>query len=190
MNPSKTVFLKKEGMKIGFGAIGKGYAAVRAKIVMQKMGVESGLVNAAGDLLCWGQPLADEPWTVKISDPENPRRALAEFDIPPGSVVTSGGYEKYALVNGKKYSHIIDPRTGMPVEGLKSVSIICPNPELGDALATAVTVLGQEQGLALIDQLAGVECLIVNNDNELINSAYSASTAAIANNVPRRRNAN
>ncbi|MEZ4955998.1 MAG: FAD:protein FMN transferase [Saprospiraceae bacterium] len=166
----RTVFLKEKGMKIGFGAIGKGYAAVRAKMVMQNIGVESGLVNAAGDLLCWGQPLADKPWSVKISDPEAPERALAEFSIPHGSVVTSGGYEKFALVNGKKYSHIIDPRTGWPVEGLKSVSIICPNPELGDALATAVTVLGQEEGLALISQLKGVECLLVNNNNELIYS--------------------
>ena len=166
----QTVFLKEKGMKIGFGAIGKGYAAVRAKVAMQNLGVESGLVNASGDLLCWGQPLADKPWTVKISDPENPDRALVEFNIPNGSVVTSGGYEKYALIDGKKYSHIIDPRTGLPVEGLKSVSIICPNPELGDALATAVTVLGQEEGLALIYQMKGVECLLINNNNETIYS--------------------
>ena len=166
----QTVFLKEKGMKIGFGAIGKGYAAVRAKMAMQKTGIESGLVNAAGDLLCWGQPLADKPWEVKISDPENPKIALAEFEIPSGSVVTSGGYEKYALINGKKYSHIIDPRTGWPVEGLRSVSIICPNPELGDALATAVTVLGQKEGLALINQMKGVECLLINDKNELIYS--------------------
>ncbi|MEO1257783.1 MAG: FAD:protein FMN transferase [Bacteroidota bacterium] len=166
----QTVFLKEKGMKIGFGAIGKGYAAVRAKLVMRQLGIESGLVNAAGDLLCWGRPLANKPWTVKISDPEAPEKPLAEFSIPHGSVVTSGGYEKYAFIDGKKYSHIIDPRTGWPVEGLKSVSIICPNPELGDALATAVTVLGQDAGLALINRLKGVECLLVNNENELIYS--------------------
>lgn len=163
----QTVLLAKKGMKIGFGAIGKGYAAMRARIVMGEMGIEHGLVNAAGDLLCWGQPMKKELWDIKIPDPDNLDFVLATLKIPNGSVVTSGGYEKYALINGKRYSHIIDPRTGEPAEGLKSVSIVCPNPELGDALATTVTVLGEEEGLALINRLKGIECLLVNYQGEV-----------------------
>lgn len=163
----QTVLLAKKGMKIGFGAIGKGYAAMRARIVMGDLGIEHGLVNASGDLLCWGQPMKKDLWKIKIPNPDNPDFELATLRIPNGSVVTSGGYEKYALINGKRYSHIIDPRTGTPAEGLKSVSIVCPNPELGDALATTVTVLGEEAGLALINRLKGIECLIVNYEGKV-----------------------
>lgn len=162
-----SVLLLKKGMKIGFGAIGKGYAAMSASVIMRAMGIENGLVNASGDLLCWGKPMEKEQWEIKIPDPENPSYVLATLNIPNGSVVTSGGYEKYALINGKRYSHIIDPRTGTPAEGLKSVSIVCPNPELGDALATTVSVLGEKEGLALINRLKGIECLIVNQNGDI-----------------------
>lgn len=163
----QSVLLTKKGMKIGFGAIGKGYAALRASVVMRQMGIENGVVNASGDLMCWGKPMEKDQWEIKIPDPENPSFVLATLNIPNGSVVTSGGYEKYALINGKRYSHIIDPRTGVPAEGLKSVSIVCPNPELGDALATTVTVLGEIEGLALINRLNGIECVIVNHKGEI-----------------------
>ena len=163
----QTVLLAKKGMKIGFGAIGKGYAAMRARVIMGQMGIENGLVNASGDLLCWGQPMNKNHWTIKIPDPEKTDMVLASLNIPNGSVVTSGGYEKYALINGKRYSHIIDPRTGAPAAGVKSVSIVCPNPELGDALATTVTVLGEVAGLALINRLKGIECLLVNHQGEI-----------------------
>lgn len=163
---AQTVFLKKPGMKIGFGGIGKGYAAFRAKIVMEKMGLKSGLINAAGDLMCWGSPPQGGDWEIHIPDPHDRNKPLQSFHIPNGSVVTSGNYENYTLVNGKRLSHIIDPRTGRPVEALKCVSVICPNPELGDALATAISVLGTEHGLALIDQLQGVECLVIDQDNQ------------------------
>jgi thiamine biosynthesis lipoprotein len=146
----QTVFLAKKGMKIGFGAIGKGYAALLAKIAMEKEGIQNGLVNASGDLLCWGKPIDDKPWNIKIQHPEKRDLVLADLHFENGSVVTSGGYENFALIKGKKYSHIIDPRTGFTVEGLKSVSVVCPNPELGDALATALSVMGAEKGIELI----------------------------------------
>jgi thiamine biosynthesis lipoprotein len=164
---NQSVFLREKGMKIGFGAIGKGYAALRAKMVMVQMGIDSGLVNASGDLMCWGSPLGKDLWEIKIPSPENRDFVLATLNIPHGSVVTSGGYEKFTMIEGKRYSHIIDPRTGFPVEGLKSVSIVCPNPELGDALATSVSVLGLEKGLNLINRMKGIECLLVDNDNQV-----------------------
>ena len=165
-----TVFLKVEGMKIGFGAIGKGYAANRAKAVMVSMGIENGLVNAGGDLLCWGSQENGEPWQVGIADPSDKTKIFSWLPVHDMAVVTSGNYEKFALIEGQRYAHIIDPRTGYPVQGITSVTIVCPDAELADGLATAVFVLGEKEGLHLINQLKGIECLMVNDQNELIHS--------------------
>ena len=86
------------------------------------------------------------------------------------AVATSGNYEKYVMINGKKYSHTIDPRTGLPVSGIKSVTIISPNAEICDAMATPVMVMGIEKGLYLINQLRQVECVIVDDDNNIFTS--------------------
>ncbi|MCB9040089.1 MAG: FAD:protein FMN transferase [Lewinellaceae bacterium] len=171
LNPQKhTVFLKEEGMRIGFGAIGKGYAANRARAVMQAMGIANGLVNASGDLTCWGKQEDGRDWGIAIADPDDKMRAIAWLPIGEGAVVTSGDYEKFLMVDGKRYAHIIDPRTGYPTTGIKSATIVCPDAELADALATSVFVLGKERGLALINQLKGIECLIITEDNELLAS--------------------
>ena len=160
-----TVFLHKPGMKIGFGGIGKGYAAFMTKVVMEKMGIKSGLINAAGDLMAWGSPPGQDHWDVRIPNPEDRSRSLVAFNLPYGSVVTSGNYENYTIIDGKRLSHIVDPRTGRPVESLKCVSVVSPNPELADALATAISVMGVQDGLAMVNQMNGVECLIVDKSN-------------------------
>lgn len=166
-NHKHTVFLKAKGMKIGFGGIGKGYAAFRAHVVMQELGIESGLINASGDLMCWGNALANDTWSIQIPDPANRKQSLCQLNIPYGSVVTSGNYESYTIIDGKRYSHIVDPRTGKPVEAIKNVSVICPNPEFADAMATAISVLGKEQGLNLINRLNGIECIIIDQDDQV-----------------------
>jgi len=160
-----TVQLLDSGMKIGFGAIGKGYAANRAKVIMQSLGIENGLVNAGGDLICWGKD-QDQPWRIGIVDPTARDQALAWIGISDLAVVTSGDYERFVEIEGVRYGHIIDPRTGWPVRELASVSIFCPDAELADALATSVMVLGPEQGLALINQLNGIEALLVSHEGE------------------------
>jgi thiamine biosynthesis lipoprotein len=164
---TSSVFLQKAGMKIGFGAIGKGYAAYQAHQVMKEMGIESGMINASGDLMCWGKPPQEEAWSVKIPHPKDPKLSLAQFSLPYGAVVTSGNFEHYTIVDGKKLSHIIDPRTGRPVESVKQVSVVCPNPEFADALATALSVLGPEIGVQLVNQLYGVECLMIDLDDQI-----------------------
>ncbi len=167
LNPERgSVFLEAEGMMIGFGGIGKGYAAFRAHKVMADMGIKSGLINASGDLMAWGTPPQGGGWEVMVRDPEDRDIPLLQFEIPWGSVVTSGNYENYTLIDGRRLSHIVDPRTGWPVEALKCVSVICPNPELGDALATAISVMGAEKGLAMVNRLNGIECLIIDKDNQ------------------------
>lgn len=179
LNPEKrTVFLEQAGMQIGFGGIGKGYAAYRAKQVMERLGIENGLVNASGDLMAWGSPPQGGDWEVMVRDPENRDQPLLKFTIPNGSVVTSGNYENYTIIDGKRLSHIVDPRTGWPVEALKCVSVICPNPELADALATAISVMGVEDGLAMVNRLEGIECIIIDKDNQ---QYYSNHLKAFAN---------
>lgn len=166
----KTVFLKEKGMKIGFGAIGKGYAAQKAKEKMLSLGIDNGVVNAAGDLIAWGKDEHNKDFRVGIADPKHKDQVMSWLVVDNGAVVTSGDYERFALFNGKRYAHIIDPRTGYPTTGIKSVTIICSNPELADALSTSVFVLGQQAGLDLINQLKGIECLIITDNDELLTS--------------------
>ncbi len=165
-----TVFLKEKGMRIGFGGIGKGYAADQAKIILQKAGVASGIVNAAGDLVTWGTQPNGKPWTIAIADPDQINTPFSTLNISDMAIATSGNYVKYAVINGKKYSHTIDPKTGMPVHGIKSVSIICPNGEFADAMATPVTVMGIRVGLDMINQLNNVACIIVDDNNKVYTS--------------------
>lgn len=168
---NKTVFLKKEGMRIGFGAIGKGYAANKAMMVMKQLeGIKGGLVNASGDLIAWGESGKKNGWPIQISDPKDINKTLGWLNIQNSSIVTSGDYEKYFTNNGKRYAHIINPKTGLPTTGIKSVSIICADAELGDALATSVFVLGEVAGIHLINRLKNVEALIVNDEDDLISS--------------------
>lgn len=167
----QTVFLKNKGMRIGFGAIGKGYAANRAKELMSKMkGVKGGLVNASGDLIAWGVSTAKEGWMVNITNPKDKDVALGWLRINGLAVVTSGDYERFVKFDEKRYAHIIDPRTGYPTTGIKSVTLICPDAELADALATAVFVLGVKKGLGLVNQLQQTDCLIVTDEDEILTS--------------------
>ncbi len=169
---SLSVFLPEAGMRIGFGAIGKGYAANRARRRMKELGIANGVVNASGDLTAWGVQPDGLPWGVSIADPEDPQHEIATLRTQDGAIVTSGDYEKYAMIEGVRYAHIIDPRTGWPASGLKSVTILCPDAELADALATSVFVLGEEDGIALIDRLKNIECLLVTEGNRLVQSAH------------------
>lgn len=168
----QTIYLAKRGMAIGLGAIGKGYAANCARNVMQKMGIASGIVIAGGDLITWGSPEEGKQWPIGISNPSNPRQALAWLEVGEAAVVTSGNYEKFVMIEGKRYCHIINPATGYPVSGLQSVTIICPDAELADALSTSVFVMGKEKGLALINQLKGVECVIMDDTGRFITSDH------------------
>jgi len=166
----KTVFLKEKGMRIGFGGIGKGYAADKAKQLMQAAGVTSGVVNASGDLVTWGNAPGGGPWTVGIASPGESHLPFASMNVSNMAIATSGNYEKFITINGRRYSHTIDPRSGMPVTGIKSVSVICPSAELADALATPVMVMGCRAGLHLINQMKDIACIVIDEDNRLYTS--------------------
>lgn len=164
------VFLKEKGMRIGFGGIGKGYAADKAKFLLQQKGVQSGVINASGDLATWGTQPDGKPWTVGIANPYVRFQPFSYLEIGDMAIATSGNYEKYALINGKKYSHTIDPRTGLPVGGIKSVTVLCPSAELADALATPVMVMGVKAGLHLINQMKNVACIIIDDADKIYTS--------------------
>lgn len=166
----QTVFLKNKGMRIGFGAIGKGYAADKAKQLLISEGVNGGIINASGDLTTWGTQPDGSPWMVGITNPLNKNKVFSWFPLDNNAVVTSGNYEKFVEFNGKKYTHIIDPRTGWPVSGLTSVTIFAPKAELADALATSVFVMGRETGIDFINQLPGMECVIVDDNGKIFKS--------------------
>jgi len=163
-NKNSTVFLKLKGMKIGFGAIGKGYAADKVKTLLQKMGVKAGVINASGDMNTWGNQPDGKPWKVGITNPVNKKKVFAWFNLSDEAVVTSGNYEKYVKFNNVTYTHIIDPRTGYPAHGIFSATIFSKSAELSDALATSIFVMGVESGLYFINQLKGVECVIVDEN--------------------------
>lgn len=165
-----TVFLKEKGMRIGFGGIGKGYAAECARRLLRAQGVKSGIINAAGDLATWGNQPDGKPWTIGIADPNATNEAFSYMTISDLAVATSGNYEKYVMINGKRYSHTIDPKTGLPVSGIKSVTIICPNAEIADAMATPVMVMGVRAGLHLINQMQQIACIIVDDSNKVYTS--------------------
>jgi len=165
-----TVLLREKGMRIGFGGIGKGYAADKAKALLVRKGINSGIVNASGDLTVWGTQPNGKQWTIGIADPNAGREAFSSLELSNTSIATSGNYEKFAIVDGKKYSHTIDPKTGMPVTGIKSVTIIAPMAELADALATPVMIMGIKVGLHLINQLKNIACIIVDDDDNIYTS--------------------
>ncbi|WP_246222905.1 FAD:protein FMN transferase [Draconibacterium halophilum] len=160
---ASTVFLKKEGMKIGFGAIGKGYAADKAKALLMEKGVSAGIINASGDMNTWGKQPDGTYWKVAITNPMNKDKAFALLPIKNSAVVTSGDYEKFVKFNGIRYTHIIDPRTGYPAHGIISATVFAPKAELADALATSVFVMGIDVGLDRINQLPQIECIIIDD---------------------------
>lgn len=164
---NQTVFLKLTGMKIGFGAIGKGYAADKVRTMLKKNGVTAGIINASGDLTAWGHQPDGSDWMIGITNPLNKNKVFSWFPIVDAAVATSGNYEKFVEFDGVKYGHIIDPRTGYPATGLVSVTIFANSAELCDALATSIFITGTERGINIIDQIKGVECIVVDDKNKI-----------------------
>ena len=167
----RTVFLKRKGMKLGFGAIGKGYAVDRAKELLVSKGVIAGMINAAGDITTWGTKATGEKWLIGIENPGWRKNIFSWIPIVESSVSITANYKQYVSVNGKRYSHIINPRTGYPVTGIDKVTVLAKTSELCDALATAVVIMGKEEGLAMIDQLGGTEVIIADNLGTIVHSS-------------------
>jgi thiamine biosynthesis lipoprotein len=160
---AQTVFLKNEGMRIGFGAISRGYAADRAKYILQMEGVSSGVINAGGDLLTWGLQPDNTPWTIATADPSQANQPYAGVNISNMAVATSYNTEKYTSINNIKAIADINPENGFPVSKIESVSVITPGAELADAMATPIIAMGVNAGLYLINKLNQIACIIVDD---------------------------
>ncbi len=140
----QTVTLKREGLKLDFSALAKGYMVDKAILKLKEEGVESALVNAGGDIYCLGT-LKGHPWRVGIKNPQELKTIISNQDLIDEGIATSGGYEQFFEFGDQNYPHIIDPRTGYPVENsMLSSTVISKNCTTADGLATAFFVLGLE----------------------------------------------
>ena len=162
-----SVFLKNKGMKISFAAIGKGYAADVIKKKWQERGVESAYINASGDLTAFGRNTDGNPWKIGIANPDNRQEILFYIPLENAAVATSGDYEQHFLYEGERYSHNINPKTGLPVKGIKSISVFSPAAEFSDALSTAVYTMGREAGLDFINSLPQTHAIIIDEKNQV-----------------------
>nr|WP_230679041.1 FAD:protein FMN transferase [Hymenobacter properus] len=163
-----TVFLPEKGMRINLAGILQGYGLRRAKQVLDGLGIKGGLLNGSGDIYCWGRQADGSLWRVAIGDPDHPRSVAAWIDVTDIAVVTAGNYEQYFTVGGQVYGHIINPHTGYPSVGLRSVTILCPDVELADGLDEVVFVKGPTAGLAFINGLKNVDCTLITDDNKTL----------------------
>ena len=167
---AQTVFLKETGMRIGFGANCKGYAADRAKYVLQMSGVSSGVINAGGDLLAWGSTPAARPWTIATADPAQRSQRFANVEISNMAIATSVNTGNQTAAIDKKYATAVNPEKGFLVSGIKSVSVISVSAELADSMATPVMAIGLNAGLYLVNQLNQMACIIIDDHDRIYTS--------------------
>ncbi|MDV3898065.1 thiamine biosynthesis protein ApbE [Elizabethkingia anophelis] len=167
-NTNCTIFLRNPGIKIGFGSIGKGYAADKTRDLMKSMGVKAGIIDASGDISTWGTQPDGKLWAIGINNPFNDHKMAAVLYFKENSVTTSGSYEKYAEIHGKRYSHIMNPKTGYPSTGLTSVTITGPNATMANGFSTSVMVLGEKEGLKLLKQFPEYHYLLITDKGKII----------------------
>ncbi|RKZ02190.1 MAG: FAD:protein FMN transferase [Candidatus Hydrothermota bacterium] len=153
------------GQRIDLGGIAKGFAIDLAVDRLRRAGVRSAIVDAGGDLFLVGENMSGRAWRVGIRDPIDKKRVLMVIKVKDRSVCTSGNYERFIEIGGVKYSHIFDPRTGWPVRGVLSTTVVGKDAATTDALATAIFVLGPQKGIRLIESLKDFECMIVTQDS-------------------------
>jgi len=165
---NSTIFLKNPGMKIGFGSIGKGYAADKTRDLMKSMGVKAGIIDASGDISTWGTQPDGKPWAIGINNPFNDHKMAAVLYFKENAVTTSGSYEKYAEIHGKRYSHIMNPKTGYPSTGLTSVTITGPNATMANGFSTSIMVLGEKEGLKLLKPFPEYHYLLITDKGKII----------------------
>jgi FAD:protein FMN transferase len=160
-----TLRLAGEGMRITLGGIAKGYAVDRAVAILRERGVRHFILQAGGDLYVSGTR-GDRPWRVGIRDPRGARHAsFAIVDLEDATFSTSGDYERGFIKDGVRYHHILDPKTGRPAQGSRSVTVLANDALTADVWSTALFVMGPERGLARVERLGDIEAVFVDADN-------------------------
>jgi thiamine biosynthesis lipoprotein len=173
----QTVFLKEKGMKIGFGAIGKGYAADRAKQLLVSKQVPAGMINASGDITTWGYKATGEKWLLGIANPLGRGKIFTWIPLIESAAANTGNHDKFIYFNGKKYTNILDPKSGYPAIGINKVTVFAKDAELSDALSTAVYVLGKDRGIELINKLGEAEVILI----DVLNNVHTSNGIQIDN---------
>ncbi|UCD29552.1 MAG: FAD:protein FMN transferase, partial [Planctomycetota bacterium] len=165
-----TVQFTVDGMRLDLGGIAKGYAIDEAIEAMQRCGANGAMVDIGGDIRCFGTPLKDKDhWLIGLQDPNSTVEGigggelLLKLKLNDGAIATSGDYQQFVLIEGKRHSHIMDRKTGTSAKGLSSVTIIAENAIGADALATAVSVMGAEKGLVLIEKIPQTEAILMTS---------------------------
>jgi thiamine biosynthesis lipoprotein len=153
------------GMEVDLGGIAKGYAIDLAAEALQEEGAAAGIVDIGGDLRLFGNGPTKGNWRVLVRRPPGVEEEYI-LDVGPCSVTTSGDYERWFRIGERRFSHIVDPRTGQPVARTPSVTVVAPDATMADGLATAISVMGAEKGVALADSLDGVECMVMERTAE------------------------
>lgn len=166
----QTVFLRKKGMRISFGGIGKGFAADKAKALLVSKDVKAGIINLDGDITSWGTKVTGDKWLIGVVNPDLKGGIASWIPILESSVATTSSDGNFIMSGNKKYTHILNPKTGLPATGINSVSVFAKSAELSDALATSIFVMGLDAGLALINQLGDTEVIIVDSANKMYKS--------------------
>ncbi len=164
-----SVFLKRRGMMIDLGGIAKGYAADLAVETLKKEGILSGLVSIAGDIRTFGMKPDNNPWTIGIKNPRQTGEKdeiMAKIRLSDKAISTSGDYERYFISEDKRYHHLLDPKTGMPASGCRSVSIVTDKAVNTDAFSTAVFILGPEKGMKVVKEM-GMDALIIDSSGTI-----------------------
>lgn len=173
---NSTIRFTVEGVRIDLGGIAKGFAIDKAIDAMRNAGAIGGLVDAGGDIRCFGKAKNGDKWVIGLQNPdiENPvsPKMLMRLELADSAITTSGDYYRFVVVGGEKQSHILNPSEGKPSRGLSSVSIIAADATTADALSTAVTVLGADKGINLVESIENVETLIITEpDKQIIKSS-------------------
>lgn len=164
---NQTVRFAKEGMALDLGGIAKGYAIDKAIEIFQAAGLKGAMVDIGGDLRCFGKPAHNKQhWLIGLQDPKKEEDILLTLKMDDMAVATSGDYRRFVMIGNEKHSHIIDPATADSAQDLSSVTIIASTAMAADALATAVTVLGNEKGLELIETIENTEAILISNGEE------------------------
>ena len=166
-----TVRLARPGVHVHLGGIGKGYAVDRAVAMLRGAGLTDFMVQAGGDLYVAGRA-GDTPWRLGIQDPRGAGgEPFAVVELADATFSTSGDYERFFMKDGVRYHHILDPKTGEPARGCRSVTIVAREAVWADGLSTGVFILGPERGMALVERLPDVDAVIVTADNRLLISS-------------------
>ena len=165
----------RHGVRIDLGGIGKGYAVDNCIALLKKRGITHALVTAGGDSRVLGDR-EGRPWMVGIRDPRRKDNVVAVIPLINSAISTSGDYERYFEVNGVRYHHIINPKTGKSAMGVHSATVIGPDATTTDGLTKPVFILGPEKGMKLIESIPGVDAVVIDAEGRMFYSSGLMNT--------------